>query len=276
MMMKKKTTLLLILILALLFSTMVGAKVDNWVLANLYPYTNCDSSFVTVSIVSPENKTYDTNIILLTVTVGAYPGVWYVSYSVDGKPFKEVAFEHLLGHTFKENVQLSALSKGSHSIVVEAAAMANNPEGKVTTQAQVYFTVTKEIESLYIIAPEIILFSPQNKTYYKTGIPLNFSVNEPDCSISYKFDEQDTIKISHNTTLTGFYYGSHRITIYAIDATGNSGVQTVVFTLARPNGFTPSSEYFPTRLVITSVITIAVMGIGLFVYFKKRKNQARE
>ena len=137
----------LALILALLVSAMTGLGLVNWADANPYPYTNCDSSFVTVSLVSPENKTYDSNSILVNVTAGAYPGVWYVWYSVDGGPFVEVAPGHLLGHIFSESLFLDGLSKGSHVIVAKAVAMADNPDGVVTAYSQVDFTVAKVLES---------------------------------------------------------------------------------------------------------------------------------
>lgn len=142
----KKTALALSFILSLLVSTMAGAKLVYWTAANPYPYTHCDSSFVTVSILSPENKTYDTNNIQVTITAGAYPGVWYVWYSVDGGPFIEVAPGHPLGHTFSESVFLNRLSKGSHNTVAKAIAMANNPEGKVTAYSQVDFTITNVLD----------------------------------------------------------------------------------------------------------------------------------
>ena len=100
----KKAASALALILALLVSYLAGSKMISPSVANPYPYTNCDSSFVTVSIVSPENRTYNTNVIQLTITAGAYPGVWYVGYSIDGKPFKEYAPEKWDGHTFNESM----------------------------------------------------------------------------------------------------------------------------------------------------------------------------
>jgi hypothetical protein len=268
-----KKTVAAALILAFLFSVVVGVLVVEVAKANPYPYTNCGSSFVTVSVLSPENKTYETNSILVTITAGAYPGVWYVGYSVDDRPFIELAPGHALGHTFNESVWLNPLSKGSHNIIVEATAMANNPEGKVTAFSQVYFTVAKEIEPHDSTAPEITLVSPENKTYYKTGIPLNFSVNELDCWIRYKLDAQDAIEISGNTTLIGFFYGSHSLTVYATDAAGNTGDKTVVFTLAKPEDTNPSPEPFPATLLIATVVLVAMIGIGLLVYFKKRNRK---
>jgi hypothetical protein len=141
----KKTALALILILALLVSTMAGAKLVNWAVANPYPYTNCDSSFVTVSILLPENKTYDTNSILVTIFAGAYPGVMGVGYSVDGGPITELAPEKWNGHTFNQSVFLNGLSKGSHNIVAKAITW-KAPNDILTDYSQVYFTVTKTLE----------------------------------------------------------------------------------------------------------------------------------
>jgi hypothetical protein len=52
--------------------------------------------------------------------------------------------------------------------------------------------------------------------------------------------------------------------MYATDAAGNTGAsETVHFTIAKP---------FPTALVAAaSIATVAVVGIGLLIYFKKRK-----
>jgi len=267
-----KTALAPIIIFVLLVSTWAGIELVSPAEANPYPYTNCDSSFVTVSIVSPENRTYNTNVIQLTITAGGYPGVWYVSYSLDDKPSVEVAPGHPLGHTFNESVRLNPLPKGSHSIVVEAIAMANNPEGKVTAQTRVYFAVAKETQPPDTSAPEITILSPQNKTYYATEIPLEFSVNEPNCSVSYKFDGQEPVEISQNTTLTGFYYGSHNVTVYATDVAGNLGVQTVGFAFAKTEEHTPSLEPFPASLVFMAFVGIALGVVGLLVYLKKRKH----
>jgi hypothetical protein len=53
------------------------------------------------------------------------------------------------------------------------------------------------------------------------------------------------------------------LTVYAKDEAGNVGAsETILFTVNVP---------FPTTLVIASVSTVAVVGIGLLVYFKKRK-----
>jgi hypothetical protein len=127
-----------------LFSVVTEVKLVDRVVANPYPYTNCDYSFATVSLISPENKTYDTNSILLNITAGAYPGLFFVGYCLDGGPFVQVAPEKWDAHTFSESVWLNGLSKGSHYIIVEASTP-ETPNNIVTDSSQVYFTITKDL-----------------------------------------------------------------------------------------------------------------------------------
>jgi hypothetical protein len=261
----------LTLVIVLMVSTIVGVKLGDWATANPYPYTNCSSSFVTVSVLSPENKSYNTNSILIAIFAGAYPGVWGVGYSLDGGPLTELAPEKWNGHTFNESVWLNRLSKGTHNIVAKAVAPAS--DNMLTAYNQVYFTITKETEPPDTTSPEITIFSPQNKTYYKTPISLNFSVNEPNCRISYKFDTQELVEISSNTTLIGFYFGSHNLTIYATDPVGNTGVKTVIFGLGKFWETTPSPESSPTTLAVASIVLVTVLGAGLLVYSQKRKRK---
>ena len=116
-------------------------------------------------------------------------------------------------------------------------------------------------------APEIAVTSPQNKTYYTADVALNFTINETVSSLSYTLDGEASVEISGNTTLTGLSYGAHNITVYAVDASGNTGTsKTVFFTIAEP-------EPFPTTVVATaSGASLTIISIGLLIYFKKRKN----
>ena len=138
----KKTALALLL--AIFVYLVAEVEFANFAEANPYPYTNCESSFVTVSIISPENKTYDSNSVLLNITAGAYPGIFFVGYCLDGGPFVQVAPEEWDAHTFGESVWLNELSRGSHFIVVEAGAPETS-NNVVTDSTQVYFTITKDL-----------------------------------------------------------------------------------------------------------------------------------
>jgi parallel beta-helix repeat protein len=114
------------------------------------------------------------------------------------------------------------------------------------------------------VAPSIKVLSPENKTYDTSNILLNFTVNEAAAQITYSLDGQENITITGNTTLTELTNGDYNLTIYATDEAGNVGIsETIYFRVDVP---------FPTTLVAAaSVATVAVVGVGLLVYFRKRK-----
>ena len=114
--------------------------------------------------------------------------------------------------------------------------------------------------------PSISVLSLENRRFNSSDVPLNFVVNEPFEKASYVLDGQQNVTITGNITLTGLPNGDHNVTVYAIDEAGNTGVsETIYFTVDVP-------DPFPTTLVIASVITVVVVGLGLLVYFKKRKH----
>ena len=123
--------------------------------------------------------------------------------------------------------------------------------------------------------PSISVLTMENKTYDTSEVALSFTVSEPVSQISYSLDGQDNVTIAGNTTLTGLSDGEHSLTVYAIDVAGYVGAsETVNFSVEVPEPTIapePQHESFPTALVIASVITIAAVGVGLLVYFTKRK-----
>jgi N-acetylneuraminic acid mutarotase len=116
-------------------------------------------------------------------------------------------------------------------------------------------------------APEIVISSPEHTTYYTTEIVLDFAVNESPIKIGYSLDGSYNVTLTGNTTLTSLSIGVHNVTVYAWDASGNAGVsETITFSVEMP---------FPTTLVVAaSIATVAVISIGLLVYFRKRNHQA--
>jgi N-acetylneuraminic acid mutarotase len=118
-----------------------------------------------------------------------------------------------------------------------------------------------------ITPPEIAVLSPENRTYHTVDVTLNFTVNEPVSSMRYTLDGENLVEISGNITLTGLSYGLHNLTVYATDVADNTGSsETINFTIAK------EPEPFPTAPVAAaSVAIVAVVGVGLLVFFKKRK-----
>jgi len=106
--------------------------------------TPIDTTPPSISIVSPENKTYDTTNIPLTFT--ADESVSWMAYSLDNNA----------NVTITGNTTLSGLSDGSHSLVVNAKDTAGNTGASET----VYFSIeTQKAEPFptWIVAPIVII-----------------------------------------------------------------------------------------------------------------------
>jgi len=236
----KRTALVLTLILALLGSALAGTKLVNQAEANP-EHTAWHSSNIYIRIESPENKTYRTNIITLSVT-SEHNLLWRPI--VDGA----AAWAFL---TLKDSPVSFNLSDGSHTIIANAFGAG---------AACVTFTIDTTPSNVSITSPE-------NKTYESFDVPLNFTVNEPVSQIAYSLDGQENVTVAGNTTLTGLSPGEYNITVYAQDTVGNVGAsETIYFNIAE------EPVPFPTTLVVATVASLAVIGIGLLVYFKKRNH----
>lgn len=99
---------------------------------------------LTVSILSPENRTYSANNVLLTF-VASESAIW-IGYSLDGQA----------NATISGNTTLSGLSEGSHNLTVYARDSAGN----TTASEMVYFTTEipqTEPSSALIVAAALII-----------------------------------------------------------------------------------------------------------------------
>jgi N-acetylneuraminic acid mutarotase len=115
------------------------------------------------------------------------------------------------------------------------------------------------------VPPAIAVVSPENENYTSGNVSLAFTVNKQAVWMGYSLDGQDNVTMSGNVTLSGLSTGLHNVTVYAKDEFDNIGAsETIIFNVP---------ESFPIAVVVAaSVATIAVVGVGLMVYFKKRKH----
>jgi hypothetical protein len=260
----------------LLFSMLVGLQFINKAKAESLGPIVFVSTSNKVEIFYPQNETYNVNSLLVNFTVIMGGTAFDFGYSLDGgavmrveniTKISESGWIPYVTYTFRGGVFLTNLSDGSHSITVyEGHQYQGIPENPSLKRYEVYaydytnFTIDT-------LSPKVLLLSPENIVYNMSDLSLNFTVNEPVSQFTYSLDGQDNVTISGNTTLTNLPYGEHNVTVFATDEVGNTGAsETIYFSIPEP------PEPFPTSLLVASIITVIIVGIGLLVYFKKRKN----
>jgi hypothetical protein len=176
------------------------------------------------------------------------------------------------------SISLEGAPEGTHTLEVTAVLVGSrqtnvtsDPVGgvpvihyggyKLIGSSAVKFTVDTT-------APKVSILTLENKTYNSSDVMLNCTVDEAVSQVAYSLDGQDNMTISGNTTLNDLSTGEHYVAVYATDLAGHVGVsKTIFFNVAEP---------FPTILVITPIASVAVVGIGLLVYFKKSKRETRD
>jgi hypothetical protein len=126
-------------------------------------------------------------------------------------------------------------------------------------------------DSYSLPPPKISILSPENKTYAESNVTLTFTLNKPVTWIGYSLDNQAQVTITENITLTNLPVGLHNITVYAKNELETMGTsETIHFDVSPPDPVEP----FPTGLVVAAAsVSVAVIGVGLLVYFKKRNTR---
>jgi hypothetical protein len=190
-------------------------------------------------VLSPENKTYTSNDIQLVLRVNR-PTNW-IGYSLDGRA----------NVTVTGDTMLSGLADGAHSIRVSV----NDTFGNLVSADTVYFSVDT-------VPPNIVILSPENKTYGETDIKSVFTVDEPVSWIGYSLDGKDNVSVMGNVTLAVLPEGLHNLTFSATDLVGNTGVSETVCFVIVP---------FPTVLVVAVAVTITIGVAAGYLLIKRRR-----
>ena len=189
-----------------------------------------------------------------------------VNILIDGKLYRSVEANSYLTSPFSYSENLQNMTDGRHSLAVEADCEGWAYDFHELHKRKLWYEASSDLINfkVYAVPPQILLFSVANETYEASDVPLVFAVNRTVSKLSYSLDGEDNVIVDGNTTLCGLPNGEHCITIYATDIVGNTGVsETVYFTVEVP---------FPSIMVIAPITTAVVIGMGLLVYFKKRKH----
>ena len=270
----KRTALALTLILALSASIIAGMQTLEVAKANFLPAP-------AIIIYSPAPIIYTNTSLPLHVVVNILnnsPEIVRVLYCVDES--SNVTLTNLSrtdnvwfdpnkeGSEFRVTSVLESLTEGNHTLKVYSQDAAGNE-----MSSSVEFTINTQYRY-----PEVLILSPQNKTYTTTEVPLTWACDEQKIVADYTLDLWSQVplyvyftlsgntSLPGNTTLTGLSNGTHTLTVNVITERGSAS-QTVHFTVSIETQLQPES--FPTTLVTASIVVVAVISVGLFVYFKK-------
>jgi len=207
-----------------------------------------DTTPPTISIVSPENKTYPVEDVPLTFTVSE-PTSW-IGYSLDGQA----------NITIAGNTTLTGLSDGMHSLVVYASDIAGN----MGSSDMVYFTVqTAPMDTTLPIAD-----AGQNQAV-NVGTLVAFDAsgstdNVAIVSCEWNFGDGTTdtgITCNHTYTEPGNY----TVTLTVKDAAGNLDTDTIIVAVTEE---APS----PFPWWILGVAAAVVIGIfAVTILWRRRK-----
>jgi hypothetical protein len=295
----KRTALALALILALLFSAVAGRQLFDLGKADPFSYYKDyveegevpapeGTEPITILILSPENyTTYASKNIPLIFNVSLPESIesnWFFHL----KLYYEASWQSnitSIDYHHSNVINLTDIPEGSHSleVVADAKYMGNTTRQEFKTVYSngggyynvltTYYVSYRLISSSTInftidLPPKISILSLENKTYSTSNVTLDFTVNKPNSKVTYSLDGKENLTIAGNTTMTGLSNGVHNVTVYAWDVLGNTGAsETLFFKVEAP-------EPFPITLVIALIASVAVIGLGLLVYFKKRKHKA--
>jgi len=274
-----KTLTTVIIISALLFSALAGTELVNVGVANPYEsYTYTVPPII--SIHSPvNNRTFCSNNVPLSLTI-TKPDGWLISWSInggskvfknkltrlgiklDGISYRSIAVNSYLSSPFSYSENLTNLADGFHNLTIYAYCDGWDLEGHGFWERYLPYVASSDLVNFTVVNFSIL--SPENKTYDASNIPLNFTVGGSVSQIAFSLDGKDNVTISGNTTITGLSNGLHNVIVYARDKLGNTGAsETITFNVEVP---------FPTTMIIAPIASVVIAGVGLLLYFKKRKH----
>jgi len=154
-------------------------------------------------------------IILALLLGGILTFAFKMDFGIAQGTVEFVDSDQSLGTSYSENVALGDLDDDG-----DLDAFVANSIGQPN---KVWLNVT----DLY--PPNIVVLSPENKTYSADSVPLNFTVDETTSWMGYSLDGQANVTTAVNTTLSSLLDGMHHVVVYANDTTGNMGASSTVY-----------------------------------------------
>ena len=182
----------------------------NWNSSTVY--FRVDTIPPLITIVSPDNITYNVDSVWANITVSETAD--WCAYSLDGA--ENITMN---GYGTAWYKYLTSLSEGQHNITF----WCNDTVGNYNSSIVRYFSID-------ITSPIITIHSPTNTTYNSTVILLNTTANENIDTWIYNLNDGGNVTFTPPTVIIA-QEGSNHLVIYANDTAGNMGTAEVYFTV---------------------------------------------
>ena len=216
-----------------------------------FPLTNKTSP--AISVISPENKTYETNDVALTFNVDE-PYSW-MGYSLDDQA----------NVTISGNTTLSSLSDGFHHVLVYA----NDTAGNMGASGTVYFTMDTAGPEI----SEVIQFPPEDSVKPTDEVIVNATVVDATSGVkkvvmnyttgNMTWLQTDMIDLGdgiYSSTIPRFPYGTN--VTYIIVAEDNAGNTITSVETGYQRLYQVLTE-FPVTVIILSFVTMTLLSVAV-------------
>jgi parallel beta-helix repeat protein len=234
---------------------------ETYIYEQLKIWSFPESTPPTITIISPENKTYSTNTIPLTFTIDE-PADW-IGYSLDGQ----------MNETITESITSPTLPDGVHRIVVYA----NDTYGNMGESATIYFTIDTTKPNITNISQD-----PLTDILPDTVVKINAIVTDAtseikqvllNCTFTNSTDTWTTLfSMTHitgyvwNATIPPYPYGTN--VTYVIIAEDNAG-NTI--TTEQIYGYMYEYRVVPEFPLPTILLALTMTTLFIAIISRKKK-----
>ena len=173
-------------------------------------------------------------------------GSWSYTSGNKTSPFTGSAEAGIYG----SNISVEFRTGSTASDVVSSSFESVNNEETVSLDSFYQYRVSSNtggsefqgLEFTVDVAPSITIDSPQNQTYSSSSIDLNVTSDEAVSTWEYSLDGAANQTFTPNTTISGLSDGSHQLDVYATDSNGDTGSESVTFSVDTTDSTPPTSS----------------------------------
>lgn len=229
----------------------------------------------TISVISPEEKTYQNTTIPIIISVhiptgvnySLHTGVAYIYYSLDGKSNHTLTISPGISEYTDASGILSDLTEGNHILDVYVNLL-NGRQLSIQKTFTVNTTYTGQI---------LKIVSPLNGTYWEDSIRLRYEIESEVIRAHYVLDGSNLTQFTGNSIqITGLSDGSHKLTV-VVFTEDNVVSSDVYFNINATRTDTskatsnPASN-FPMAIILAVGIVLAVILVLAVISYKRMKN----